>query len=95
MRLALAFSTLLVLTSLAQAAPPSAAQKNEFYGVCMSIASNESLCSCKGEAAMELIDSAFMTLVISAMKGETYPADEQGTYDRYIQQSNAVCIPGY
>jgi hypothetical protein len=95
MRLALGLSTLLVLTGVAHAAPPSATQKNEFYGVCMSIASNESLCSCKAEAAMELIDSQFMTLVISAMKGETYPADEQGTYDRYIQQSNAVCIPGY
>jgi hypothetical protein len=95
MRLALALPALLALTSMAQAAPPTAVQKNEFYGVCMSIASNESLCSCKADAAMELIDSEFMTLVISAMKGDTYPADEQGTYDRYIQQSNAVCIPGY
>ena len=36
-----------------------------------------------------------MDLVISAMRGKTYPADEQGAYDAYIRQSNAICIPGY
>ncbi len=95
MRLALALAAAVALTSGAYAVPPTAAQKNEFYGVCMSIASNEPLCSCKADAAMELIDASFMDLVISAMRGKTYPADEQGAYDAYIRQSNAICIPGY
>ena len=39
----------------------------------MRIAENDTLCSCKRDAAVELIDSDFMTMVISAMKGETLP----------------------
>jgi hypothetical protein len=96
MRLAVAaVVALAALTNTVAAAPPTAEQKNTFHRVCMSIASNEPLCSCKADAAVKLIDSAFIELVISAMKGETYPADEQGRYDEYIRQSNAVCIPGY
>jgi hypothetical protein len=95
MRAALAFFAFAMLTAGVAAAPPTAEQKNSFQRVCMSIASNEPLCSCKAEAAVELIDSEFMDLVIAAMKGETYPADEQGRYDEYIRQSNAICIPGY
>ena len=86
---------LAALPNSVAAAPPTAEQKNTFQRVCMSIASNEPLCSCKADAAMELIDGEFMALVIAAMKGETYPADEQGRYDEYIRQSNAICIPGY
>jgi hypothetical protein len=86
---------LATLTTGIAAAPPTGEQKNTFHRVCMSIASNEPLCSCKADAAVKLIDSDFMDLVISAMKGQTYPADEQGRYDEYIRQSNAICIPGY
>jgi hypothetical protein len=95
MRAALAFFAFAMLTASVAAAPPTPEQKNSFERVCMSIASNEPLCSCKADAAVELIDSEFMDLVIAAMKGETYPADEQGRYDEYIRQSNAICIPGY
>lgn len=95
MRFLLAAAALLAMTGLTQAAPPTAEQEAEFYRTCMSIASNEPLCTCKAEAAMELTDEEFMGLVISAMKGKTYPADEQGRYDDYIRRSNAVCIPGY
>ncbi len=95
MRAAFAFFALAILATGVAAAPPTAEQKNSFQRVCMSIASNEPLCSCKAEAAVKLIDGEFMDLVISAMKGETYPADEQGRYDEYIRQSNAICIPGY
>jgi hypothetical protein len=96
MRLAAtAVIALATLTTIVVAAPPTAEQKNTFHRVCMSIASNEPLCSCKADAAVKLIDSEFIQLVISAMKGETYPADEQGRYDEYIRRSNAICIPGY
>jgi hypothetical protein len=96
MRLAAtAVIALATLTNIVVAAPPTAEQKNTFHRVCMSIASNEPLCSCKADAAVKLIDSEFIQLVISAMKGETYPADEQGRYDEYIRRSNAICIPGY
>lgn len=95
MRLALALAATALMTGAAFAAPPSAEQKAEFHRTCMSIASNEPLCTCKADAAMTLTDSAFMALVISAMKGQTYPTDEQRRYDEYIRQSNAVCIPGY
>jgi hypothetical protein len=96
MRLAAAaVVALAALTNTVVAGPPTAAQKNTFHRVCMSIASNEPLCACKADAAVKLIDSDFIELVISAMKGETYPADEQGRYDEYIRRSNAICIPGY
>ena len=75
MRAALALLAFAMVTASVAAAPPTAEQKNSFQRVCMSIASNEPLCSCKADAAVELIDSEFMDLVISAMKGETYPAD--------------------
>jgi hypothetical protein len=86
---------LAMLTGTVAAASPSVEQKNTFHRVCMSIAANEPLCSCKADAAVKLIDSEFMDLVISAMQGKTYPADKQGRYDEYIRQSNAICIPGY
>jgi hypothetical protein len=96
MRVAIAaVAGLVALTGAVTAAPPTAEQKNTFHRVCMSIAANEPLCSCKADAAMKLIDRDFMDLVISAMQGRTYPADEQGRYDEYIRRSNAICIPGY
>jgi hypothetical protein len=95
MRALAVFAVAALVASSAYAAPPTKEQQAEFYKTCMRIAENDTLCSCKRDAAVELIDSDFMTTVISAMKGETYPADEQGTYDAYISRSNAVCIPGY
>jgi hypothetical protein len=95
MRLLAVFAVAALLATTAEAAPPSKEQQAEFYKTCMRIAENDSLCSCKRDAAVELIDSDFMTTVISAMKGQTYPADEQGKYDNYISRSNAICIPGY
>ena len=95
MRLLAVFAVAALLATTAQAAPPSKEQQVEFYKTCMGIAQNDSLCTCKRDAAVELIDSDFMMTVISAMKGKTYPADEQGEYDAYISRSNAICIPGY
>jgi hypothetical protein len=96
MKTALAALLALTMSTLpALAVPVTAEQKADFYKTCMGIASDEPLCTCKADAAVELIDSDFMSLVISAMKGQTYPADEQGTYDAYIMRSNGICKPGY
>ena len=85
----------LALTGAAVAGPPTAEQQAEFYKVCMGIASNETLCACKRDAATKLIDADFMAVVIASMKGKTAPEAVTVAYDTYIAQSNAVCIPGY
>ena len=59
-----ASSTLAVM-----AAPPTGAQKDEFYAVCVGISQNAELCRCKADAAMTLIDERFMGVVIASMKG--------------------------
>jgi hypothetical protein len=84
-----------LLTGPVLAGPPTAAQKAEFYKVCMGIAQNDALCSCKRDAVDKLIDEDFMGIVIASMKGKTAPESVTVQYDTYIAQSNAVCIPGY
>ena len=42
---------LMLLGTLPALAAPTAAQKDEFYRVCMGIAENAELCSCKADAA--------------------------------------------
>lgn len=79
----------------ALAGPPTAEQKAEFYKVCMGIAENDTLCSCKRDATDKLIDESFMTIVIASMKGKTAPEEVTVAYDTYIAHSNAICIPGY
>jgi hypothetical protein len=76
-------------------AKPTEAQKVEFHKVCMGIAKNEALCSCKAEAAMSLTDEDFMAEIIASMKGKAPPTGDNVKYARYIGQSNAKCIPGY
>jgi hypothetical protein len=90
-------AALLMLTGAASAkgTPPSAAQKAEFYKVCMSIAQNATLCTCKADAAMKLIDTDFMSVVIASMKGQNLPQQYFDAYDEYIYQSNRVCAPQY
>ena len=83
------------LTATAFAAPPTAAQKEEFYRVCMGIAQDETLCSCKAEAAMTLIDEKFMAMVIKAMQGGSVPQDQYRAYNAYVAKSNQVCKPNY
>lgn len=85
----------LCFSGAAFAEPPTAEQKAEFYKVCMGIASNDTLCACKRDAASKLIDADFMAVVIASMKGKTAPEAVTVAYDTYIAQSNAVCIPGY
>ena len=85
----------LALTTAAQAAPPTAEQKAEFYKVCYGISENAELCSCKADAAMTLIDSDFIAIVIAAMKGKTPPDGTYVAYNDYVAHSNQVCKPNY
>ena len=89
--IAAAFS-LLTLPALGA---PTAEQKAEFYAVCMGIAQDETLCSCKADAAMTLIDADFMAMVISAMQGGSVPQDEYSAYNAYVAKSNQICKPNY
>jgi len=96
MRTILLAITLLATTSLgAMAAPPTAAQKDEFYRVCMSIAQDAALCGCKADAAMTLIDERFMGVVIASMKGGAPAAADYNAYNSYVARSNQVCKPNY
>lgn len=79
----------------ALAAAPTAAQKEEFYAVCMGIAHDATLCGCKADAAMTLIDERFMGIVIASMKGGSPPAGEYDAYNTYVAKSNQVCKPNY
>ena len=77
-------------------APPTAEQKAEFYKVCMGIAQDEALCSCKADAAMTLIDERMMGYVIAGMKGAgNAPDDVQRDWNDYVARSNQICKPNY
>jgi hypothetical protein len=85
-----------VLFPAAAQAAPTAEQKAEFHAVCMGIAQDETLCSCKADAAMDLIDEDFMALVIDAMQGKRNPSSEQySAYNTYVAKSNQICKPNY
>lgn len=86
---------LLLGATPAFAAAPTAEQKTEFHRVCMGIADNETLCSCKAEAAMTLIDGDFMAMVIGAMKGAAVPKTTYVAYNTYVAKSNQICKPDY
>ena len=83
-----------LMTTSAMAAP-TAEQKAKFHAVCMGIAQDETLCSCKADAAMTLIDERFMALVISAMQGGSVPQDQYSAYNIYVAKSNQICKPNY
>ena len=76
-------------------AKPTEAQKVEFHKVCMGIAKNEALCSCKAEAAMSLTDEDFMAEIIASMKGKAPPTDQNSAYNVYVAKSNQICKPNY
>ena len=95
MRRALLIAAALMLAGgPALASPPSAAQKDEFTKVCVGISQNVALCTCKADAAMRLIDSDFMAVVIASMKGKDVPADLYDTYNDYIARSTEACGMG-
>lgn len=94
MRALLASLAVLAVVMPAYAAP-TAAQKEEFYAVCMSIAQDATLCSCKADAAMTLIDERFMGVVIASMKGGSPAASDYDAYNTYVAKSNQICKPNY
>jgi hypothetical protein len=83
------------LTSIPAFAAPTPAQKTEFYAVCMAIAQDQTLCSCKADAAMTLIDEDFMAMVIAAMQGGSVPQAQYRAYNAYVAKSNQICKPNY
>ena len=91
---------LLVLAALAfvtpvQAAPPTPEQKADFLATCLKVApAAGELCRCKADAAMSLIDTQFMAVVIASMKGKDVPADRYDTYSDYIARSTQACGMG-
>ena len=91
---ALVLAGALIPMSAAQAAP-TAEQKAEFYRVCMGIAQDDTLCSCKADAAMTLIDERFMDVVISSMKGGSTAPEDAVPYNTYVAKSNQICKPNY
>ena len=95
MKRLIALLPLLMLSVPALAAPPTAAQKDEFYAVCMGIAQDATLCGCKADAAMTLIDERFMGVVIASMKGGSPAAADYDAYNTYVAKSNQVCKPNY
>ena len=92
---AVAVLAVLGLLTVPALAAPTAAQKAEFHAVCMGIADNETLCSCKADAAMELIDERFMGVVIAGMKGGATAPEDAVPYSTYISKSNQICKPNY
>ena len=95
MRALLAAFAVMALAATPVLAAPTEAQKTEFYAVCMSIAQDDALCSCKADAAMTLIDERFMGVVISSMKGQTPKSDDYVAYNAYVAKSNQICKPNY
>ena len=95
MKLLAGLALIVMATIPAIAAAPTAAQKDEFYSVCMGIAQDEALCSCKAEAALSLIDARFMDVVITSMKGGSPDAADYDAYNTYVAKSNQVCKPNY
>jgi len=94
-RLLLALPILFAGAMPSLAAAPTEAQKDEFYRVCMGIAQDATLCGCKADAAMTLIDERFMGVVIASMKGRATAPEDAVPYNTYVAKSNQVCKPNY
>jgi hypothetical protein len=79
----------------AKGAPPTAEQKAPFSAECLrNSGGNTTLCTCKAEQAMKLVDTDFMKIVLATMKGQTLPVEQSKPYAIYISNSNKVCAPG-
>ena len=75
------------------AAPPTAEQKARFLKACEKYGST-TVCTCKAEQAMKLVDSDFMEVIIDSINGKATPVNDTLKYGIYISKSNAVCAPG-
>jgi opacity protein-like surface antigen len=83
-----------LLTGSAAAATPSAEQKAEFYKACVRNGGDASLCTCKAEAAVKLVDDEFMAVIITAMSGGSYDRKYDVPYNDYIVESTRACGMG-
>jgi len=91
----LAALALATAPAVARGTPPTAEQQADFLATCLKVApAAGELCRCKAEAAMSLIDTEFMAVVIASMKGKDVPADLYDTYNDYIARSTQACGMG-
>jgi hypothetical protein len=96
-KLLIALATLAIATApvLAKGTPPTAQQKADFLATCLKVApAAGELCRCKADAAMSLIDTEFMAVVIASMKGKDVPDNLYDTYNDYIARSTQACGMG-
>ena len=93
-RLATALVALVLMTGSALAAAPTAEQKADFYKTCVKTSQNEPLCTCKADAAVKLVDSDFMAVIISSMSGKTLDPKYNVVYNDYIIESTRACGMG-
>ena len=89
-----ALAMLAVLTAPALAAAPSAEQKADFYNACVKTSGNVQLCTCKADAAVQLVDTDFMAVVLASMKGKTLDDKYAVAYNDYIVESTRACGMG-
>jgi hypothetical protein len=95
MKKALFVLAALALVTPVQAAPPTPEQKADFLATCLKVApAAGELCRCKADAAMSLIDTEFMAVVIGAMKGGDVADQYYDTYNDYIARSTQACGMG-
>jgi hypothetical protein len=87
-------AALALTVGMAAAAPPTTEQKAEFYKTCVGISQNQPLCTCKADAAMELVDGDFMAVIIKSMRGAAPPSQYDVPYNDYIAASTRACGMG-
>jgi hypothetical protein len=90
----IALTALVLTASTAQAAPPTAAQKDAFYKQCVKTSQNTTLCKCKADAAMKLVDEDFMAVIIASMGGKSLDPKYDDAYTAYIVGSTEACGMG-
>lgn len=93
-RLTTTLAALALSLTPALAAPPTAEQKAEFLKTCIGISQNQPLCTCKADAAMTLVDTEFMAVIIKSMRGAAPPSEYDVPYNDYIAASTRVCGMG-
>ena len=85
----------IAVPAYAKGTPPTAEQKAEFLATCLKVAPEAGeLCRCKADAAMNLIDTDFMAIVIASMKGKDVEEKYYDTYNDYIARSTEACGMG-
>ena len=93
-RVAIAVAVAALSVTPALSAPPSAEQKAEFLKTCVAISQNQPLCTCKADAAMELVDTEFMAVIVKSMRGAAPPSEYDVPYNDYIAASTRACGMG-